>query len=260
MAYIYPTLNKDYKRNILSWNPNIYCIHEHTVTCPMRAISVLSGCGAPCGLRRPGMVGLPITPAGPDGTRRLKTVTWAAAANPPLRPRETEYDSFSCSKGRVAPTRSANHGDRGNMNRQMSPTSPKGDASRSLIVRRDVPGNCTIPHPRTVEARRDLGGSRRHCPRCGGIAKGADSDTVGSVLDLLFSGGQREDTHTISRSLFFRSSVPIHIYYDSCFLFLSPVPRAAPTPVSALRSTDSGKPLFRTRRISLCAFCLLFEH
>ncbi|THU53626.1 hypothetical protein C4D60_Mb10t16420 [Musa balbisiana] len=84
------------------------------------------------------MVGLPITPAGPDGTRRLKTVTWAAAANPPLRPRETEYDSFSCSKGRVAPTRSANHGDRGNMNRQMSPTSPKGDASRSLIVRRDI--------------------------------------------------------------------------------------------------------------------------
>lgn len=153
------------------------------------------------GLRRPGMVGLPITRAGPDGTRRLKRVTWAAAANPPLRPRGTEYGSFSCLRGRVAPTRSANHGDRGNMNHRMSRTSPKVDASRWLIVCRDVPGNCTIAHRWTVEACRDLGGSRRHCPRCGGIAKGADSDTVGSVLDVLFSGAQREGRHHLPFSL-----------------------------------------------------------
>ncbi|URE45723.1 soluble inorganic [Musa troglodytarum] len=53
--------------------------------------------------------------------------------------------------------------------------------------------------------------------------------------------GDRGKPDTIARSLFFRSSLPIHSYYDSCrFLFLSPVPRAAPTPPSALRSTDSG--------------------
>ncbi|CAL9099451.1 unnamed protein product, partial [Musa textilis] len=72
------------------------------------------------------------------GTRRLVPVTWAAAAIPPLRPREQNTIRFSCLRGRVAPTRSAHHGDRGNMNRRMSPTSPKVDASQSLIVRRDI--------------------------------------------------------------------------------------------------------------------------
>ncbi|RWW22607.1 hypothetical protein GW17_00013184 [Ensete ventricosum] len=81
----------------------------------------------------------PITRWGPHGTRRLGQVTWAAAGN---RIRFV----LLLKGGRVAPTRSARHVDRGNTNRRMSPTSPKVDALQSsLIVRRDVPGKPTLP-------------------------------------------------------------------------------------------------------------------